>query len=156
MALRNPQGKMSKSDPNPRSTILLSDSPEEIHEKFRFAFTDDLPSITYEPGNRHGLANMIQIIGHIEASATGQPATPETFEAIAKDFRHASFAALKEEVATMVANHLEPIRELYLEMMSEEKAAYLDDVAREGAEAARRSAAQTMRKVREAVGLWVD
>jgi tryptophanyl-tRNA synthetase len=136
--------------------ILLSDSSEEIHEKFRFALTDSLPSITYEPENRPGLANMIQIIGHIEASETGQTATPDTFEAIAKEFRDVSFAALKGEVATRVANHLAPIRERYLEMMSDKKAAYLDDVARDGADAARRSAAQTMRKVREAVGLWVD
>jgi tryptophanyl-tRNA synthetase len=63
MSLADPSKKMSKSAPNERSRISLSDSSEVIREKIRRAVTDsDGDSITFEE-KRPGLANLLRIYG---------------------------------------------------------------------------------------------
>lgn len=42
-SLREPQKKMSKSEPDTKSRILLTDTPEQITLKFRKAVTDFTP-----------------------------------------------------------------------------------------------------------------
>lgn len=44
-SLRDPSKKMSKSDPDPKSRILLTDSDDVIHLKIRKAVTDFTPEV---------------------------------------------------------------------------------------------------------------
>lgn len=52
---------MSKSDPDEKSRILLTDRPEQILEKFKKAVTDCTSAVRNEPETRPGVSNLITI-----------------------------------------------------------------------------------------------
>ncbi|KAF2430463.1 tryptophanyl-tRNA synthetase [Tothia fuscella] len=147
MSLLEPQKKMSKSALNPKSRILIIDSSETIKKKVNAALTDSIDSITFDPDGRPGLANLLQILYHLENSSTG------SVEDLASDMVDISKRALKERVAHAIEQHLLPIRERYQEVLVADGGQFLDDVAREGADKAGKSADATMTIVRDAVGL---
>lgn len=60
-SLRDPTKKMSKSDVDKRSRIVLLDTPDEILEKVKKAVTDFTSAVTYEPDTRLGVANLLTI-----------------------------------------------------------------------------------------------
>jgi len=143
MSLKDPTSKMSKSHPDPKSRILLTDSPSTIQKKIKVALTDSQPNITYDPARRPGVSNLIEILSHFES---------QSCEEIAAQFDSASLRALKEHVADRITYHLAEIRERYVSVM-DDRTGYLDEIAWQGAEAAQGNAAVTMRKVRDAMGL---
>jgi tryptophanyl-tRNA synthetase len=144
MSLTNPKKKMSKSDTNDKSRILLTDSREEIRKKIKAAVTDSEEGVTYDPDNRPEIANLINLLLHLENDDSLAPRD------LIQDVT--SKAALKDKLTDTIDAHLEPIRERYNELISPDESDYLFDVAEEGAEMARASAEETMQKVREAVG----
>lgn len=143
MSLKEPTSKMSKSHADERSRIILTDPPSVIHKKVKVALTDSEPTITYDPLRRPGVSNLIEILSHFEGVSC---------ESIASDYRTASLRALKEHVASRIADHLQEIRERYISIM-EDKGGYLDSVAQQGAESAQANASVTMQQVREAMGM---
>lgn len=52
---------MSKSDPDPKSRILLTDPPEQILEKLKKAVTDFTSAVYYDSTTRPGVSNLISI-----------------------------------------------------------------------------------------------
>lgn len=68
-SLRDPSAKMSKSDPDKLATVRITDSPEEIVQKFRKAVTDFTSEVTYEPARRPGVSNLVAI----HAAVAGLP-----------------------------------------------------------------------------------
>lgn len=147
MALDRPTQKMSKSAPNPKSRILLTDSSSTISKKLRVALTDSIEGVTYDPLVRPGVSNLVEIAFNLDASSQGV-ATPAEY---ATKFEGLSLKALKEEVARIVDEHLAPIRARFEEIMSGDGKA-VEEAAQIGAEKARRSAEVTMQQVRHAVG----
>lgn len=145
MSLIDPTKKMSKSDPSPMSRVLITDSPSEIQRKIQKARTDSIDLVTYEPDTRPGVASLIEILSGFDARGRS-PA--ELAEGELKGYRSAD---LKTAVAKVVCNELAEVREKYLGLMGREGS--LQEVAEEGAAKARESAKETMRLVREAVGL---
>ncbi|KAF7714119.1 Tryptophan--tRNA ligase, mitochondrial [Penicillium ucsense] len=143
MSLKEPTSKMSKSHPDPKSRILLTDSPSTIHKKIKVALTDSQPLITYDPAHRPGVSNLLEILSHFENRSC---------EEIAGEFEGASLRVLKEHVAARISAHLEAVRDRYEEVMGD-RTGYLESVAREGAERAGGNARETMRMVRDVMGL---
>lgn len=147
MSLLDPTKKMSKSDPNPLSRVLITDSREDITRKILSARTDSLPGIYYNPKIRPGVANLIDIMYHMNESKYASP------EALADEIFNADVGmkGLKEQVAKTVADEIEPIRERYLKYMARP-----DDIAEEmekGAETARVRARVTLDHLKVAMGL---
>ncbi|KAI9367511.1 hypothetical protein BJX61DRAFT_527992 [Aspergillus egyptiacus] len=142
MSLKEPTLKMSKSHPDERSRIILTDSPEEVHRKVKVALTDSEPGISYDPINRPGVSNLIEILGHLEEKSC---------EEIASCHRSTSLRAFKEHLSDVICEVLAPIREKYYSLMAD--AGSLDAIAEQGAEDARANAEMTMKKVRKAMGL---
>ena len=66
MSLQDPSRKMSKSDPNPKGTIYLTDAPETIMKKFKSAVTDSEMCVRYAEG-KDGINNLMTIY----SAATG-------------------------------------------------------------------------------------
>lgn len=60
-SLRDPTKKMSKSDPDPKSCIMITDTPEAIAAKVKKSITDLTSAVTYEPEARPGVANLLTI-----------------------------------------------------------------------------------------------
>lgn len=57
--IRDPMKKMSKSHPDPRGRIEITDEPDVIVEKVKKAVTDCKSEITYDSDNRPGVSTLI-------------------------------------------------------------------------------------------------
>ena len=145
MSLKDPTQKMSKSDIDQRSRILLTDSPEDIHRKIKLALTDSETVISYDPIRRPGVSNLIEILSHIDSDK-------RSCDELAKEFETIGIKALKEHVSKTLSNYLRDIRERYFDIMGM-TASYLDRVADIGAQKARANADITMQSVKSALGL---
>ncbi|KAL1979535.1 hypothetical protein VTN96DRAFT_5597 [Rasamsonia emersonii] len=145
MSLKDPVQKMSKSDVEQRSRILLTDSPEDIHKKIKLALTDSEPDISYDPIRRPGVSNLIEILSHIDSEK-------RSCDELAREFKSAGIKALKEHVAKTLSDYLRDIREKYSDIMVKD-ASYIDRIADIGAQEARANANITMQSVKSALGL---
>ncbi|XP_034655088.1 uncharacterized protein LOC117892898 [Drosophila subobscura] len=142
LSLRDPSKKMSKSEANPKATINLCDAPELIMEKIKKAITDFTSDITYNPDSRPGVSNLV----NIHAQVTGQ-----TIQSVLDEAKTLDTAKYKERVADAVIEHLRPIRERVHEQLSNKnELIYMLEM---GAEKARSQAQQTMRDVKQRLGL---
>ena len=56
-SLRNPEKKMSKSDPDSGSCIYINDSADVLREKVKKSVTDSIREVRYDPLNRPGGKN---------------------------------------------------------------------------------------------------
>ena len=140
MSLTKPEQKMSKSDSNPKSRILITDSEEEISNKVKAALTDSLEGVSYDP-------NLLDVMFHMGDTSSASP------HELAEDCKDLSMRALKERVAKTVIDGFRPIRDRYHEVFQRDSGRYLDSVAHEGADKASINAAATMHLVKDAVGL---
>ena len=152
---------MSKSAPNPASRILVTDTPEQIRKKIKGAVTDTDRSVTYDPVERRGVANLLSILSacQSQSSVTGGDTGLATQVDVHPDILAAQLTAqgisghaqLKAIVADAVVEKLAPIRAEYMRLR--EDVTYLREVAALGRDEARSAAARTMEEVRKRVGL---
>ncbi|MCJ1307886.1 Tryptophan--tRNA ligase, mitochondrial [Agyrium rufum] len=145
MSLKDPVYKMSKSDPNPRSRILINDSRETINHNIRQALTDSINSVTYDPKGRPGIANLLEILSHIEGGN-------QTLRSLADEHRDLGLGSFKTRVADAIDRHLAPIRERFEEISCDESSEDLKSIAVQGACAASRNAQKTLGQVRDVIG----
>ncbi|KAK2715283.1 hypothetical protein QYM36_010056 [Artemia franciscana] len=144
-SLRDPAKKMSKSDPDPRSYIGLTDPPELITNKFRKALTDFTSEVSFDPENRASVSNLILI----ESLSTGL--TPDE---ICERNSNIDTGKYKLVVADSVIEMLRPIQNNYHRLINEK--GYLISVLRDGAERARTVANKTLSEVKKVVGLSLE
>lgn len=146
MSLTDPTKKMSKSDPKPKSRILLTDSRAQIHSKLKTALTDSIDGVSYNRETRPGVSNLIDLLFHFDANSAA--ASPEE---LALDLKDLSMRALKEHVADTVDAGIRDIRGRYEELMGGDQKELVQH-AEEGARRAEEIAEQTMKRVRGAMG----
>jgi len=143
-SLRNPDKKMSKSDPDSKSKIYINDTPDMIREKVKKCVTDSTKEITYDPEKRPGVANLILIY----SAMTNQ--TPiQVVELIQKN--NINKVMLKEMVTAALIEHLTPIRQEMDRLLTD--SGYLNGILDEGRASAQLIAQQTLKDVKEKVGL---
>lgn len=140
-SLLDPSKKMSKSDSNTKSYILMVDEPASIMKKFRSAVTDSEACVRYAEG-KDGINNLIEIY----SACTGK-----SYEEIEDEFRGKGYGDFKNAVGEAVVAELEPIQVKYKELLKDKK--YLDELAQKGAESASKLAKRTIDKVYKKVGL---
>ena len=139
MGLTNPESKMSKSIPE--GCVFLMDKPEDIMRKFKRAVTDSDSRIIFDPQNKPGVSNLLQIY----ALATGK-----TIEQAAAEFDGKGYGEFKPAVGEAVVELLRPIREKTTDLLNNKD--YLEQVYREGAQKASYLARKTLDKVNRKVG----
>jgi len=139
---------MSKSHLNPRSRILITDTPDEIESKVMSAVTDSHNFVSYDPVARPGVANLLEIL-----SAFDEKGRSASELATSPDLAGAHLGILKSQVSERVIIHLAGVRRRYLDLLGEDGGRYLDSVEASGAAKARASARKTMDIVRAATGL---
>lgn len=142
MSLRDGTKKMSKSDPSEYSRINLSDSVDEIQKKIAKAKTDCTMGITYEPGTRPELANLLSIF----SSLSGR-----SIDDIVNEYQSQDILKFKNALTDVVVDKVGTISKEYTKYKSDPS--YLLQVLDTGSERARQSAAITMDEVRKQVGL---
>ena len=132
------EGKMSKSVGG--SFVNLTDDLESIRKKVR-----GVPTATTAGGvMSEGVKTLFTFLELLE---------PSTVSAFKKQFEEGSlkFVELKDKVAEAMYSELKPLQEKRKQL--EANQAYVDRVIREGAEKAREIAQQTLREVKEKMGL---
>lgn len=152
MSLTDPTKKMSKSDTNAASRVLITDAPAEIRKKVMRAVTDSQSGfVSYDPAARPGVSNLLEILAILGKDGDGKSRAPEE---VAGDFAGSQhpLKALKERTADAVVAELRDVRERYMELLGNSDGKELDEIEALGAEKARASAEATMKLVKEAVG----
>lgn len=144
MGLQNPEAKMSKSATNLNDVIFLNDTPDDIIKKFKKAVTDSDNLVKFDPENKPGVSNLMQIYGAV---------TNKTTEEIEKEFVSRGYGDFKMTVAEAVVEKLKPIQEKYNEILSNED--YIRKIYTKGDENARKIANATLQEVKQKVGLIV-
>ncbi|KAJ1653543.1 Tryptophan--tRNA ligase, mitochondrial [Dispira simplex] len=142
MSLRQPQNKMSKSDPNPMSRIQLDDPPEVIRSKVRKAVSDSISVPSYDPVERPGVSNMVEIY----ASLSGL-----TVEQVCAQYATSNTQQFKQALAEVIIEALGPIQRELARLQAEP--GHVDGVLRDGAQQARELASVTYREFADRLGL---
>lgn len=118
--LQDPTKKMSKSAENPKGVIRLLDDLAAVRKKIMSATTDSEMSVKYDPENKPGISNLINIY----VSLTGK-----TIEETEAEFKDANYGTFKGAVADVVCNELEGIQKRYNEIINSGE---LEKVLKEG------------------------
>ncbi|MDO8586314.1 MAG: tryptophan--tRNA ligase [Armatimonadota bacterium] len=141
MGLNDPTRKMSKSIPG--SYVSLSDSPDEIRQSVMRAVTDVGPT----PGGEMspGTANLFMLLREFSP--------PETVQRFQDDYDRGAirYSDLKKVLAEDMVAALAPIREAREKLLQQPET--VREVLRRGAEKARGIARETVREVKERMGL---
>ena len=140
MSLKEPTSKMSKSDPDGSSRILVTDDADTIGRKIRRAVTDSEARVAYDVERKPGISNLLDIL----AVFTG-----DTVEELADEHSGTGYGRLKETVAEAVTVGLAPVRQAYLDLDDGE----VERMMNEGALEARSRTERTMVDVRRLIGL---
>ena len=141
MSLQDPSKKMSKSDDNSKNFILLTDELSVIRKKIKSAVTDSLGVVGYDPVNRPGISNLLEIYSTI---------TGEDVDSIVSRYEGSGYGDFKSDLAEVVVGEIEPIQERMREILASGE---LDDVLNDGRDFASRLASRKLGKVRHKVGL---
>ena len=142
MGLQDPTAKMSKSATNPNDVILLEDEPDVIIKKFKKAVPDSENKVRFDPENKPGVSNLMQIYSSI---------TGLKMEEIEKEFENSGYGDFKTKVAETAVAKLEPIQKKYKELLENKE--YLEKIYTEGANRARKLASKTLDEVKERIGI---
>ena len=148
MSLTDPTKKMSKSDANAASRVLITDAAADIRRKVMRAVTDSQSGlVSYDPAARPGVSNLLEILAILEGGGRAPAEVAGEFAGSQHPLK-----ALEERTADAVVAELRDVRERYVELLGNNDGKDLDDIEALGAEKARASADSTMRLVKEAVG----
>jgi tryptophanyl-tRNA synthetase len=144
MSLRDGSKKMSKSDASDQSRINLTDDPDTIAHKIRRAKTDPEP-LPHDAKALEARAEADNLVGIYAALAGVGKAE------VLKQFGGAQFSTFKPALADLLVAKLSPIT---AEMRRiKEDFAYIDSVLADGAARAQLLASETMKAVKDIVGL---
>lgn len=141
MDLQEPTKKMSKSSENKKGVILMLDDIEITRKKIMSATTDSEMSIKFDPENKPGISNLINIYSAL---------TSKTHEEIESYFDGKNYGEFKREVADVVCNKIKEIQDKYNEIINSEQ---LDRILDEGREKTRKIAKAKLDLMKEKVGL---
>jgi len=144
MSLQNPDQKMSKSDPNVKSKILLTDDAAIIKKRIRSAVTDSEGTIRYDANSKKGLSNLIRIYAALEN---------RTISDIVKRYETSDYQTFKADLGDLVASHLEPIQARYHSLLKSQE---LIDILNDGQASAEALAIKKVQRFKKKLGLGLN
>ena len=142
MGLDDPTQKMSKSAAGANHAVALLDPPDRIRKTIMRATTDSQPSVDVATAGP-GVLNLLAIY---------QAFSGWSDEQMKSHFQGLRYGDLKKQVAEIVLAHLEPFQQRYQEIVA--GPGYLDGILREGAARVEPIANETVRLVKERMGLY--
>ena len=140
MSLRHPENKMSKSSDDINGTIYFNDEKDNILKKFKSSVTDSENIVKYDPKNKPGISNLIEIY-----AAVNDKEISET----EKEFENSQYGEFKIAVAETVIDYLDPIKKNFDDLTSDN----LEDIVVSNLKLAKDSAQKTIIEVEEALGI---
>ena len=142
MDLVDPSKKMSKTEENPKGVIGLLDDINVARKKIMGATTDSEMCVKYDPENKPGISNLINIY----ASLTG-----ETIKEVEEKFKNSNYGEFKKNVAGVVCTFLEKIQRRYNEIVDSEE---LEELLKNGASEVRELAKVKFEMMKKSIGLY--
>ncbi|MDA8277260.1 MAG: tryptophan--tRNA ligase [Actinomycetota bacterium] len=142
MDLTDPTKKMSKSSKVMNSKIYITDSDKEIQKKISRAVTDTFEGVAYDPQNRPGVANLLEIFSVI---------TLQKPQDIAE--KYSTYGPLKKDLSDALIEQISPVRERFIELQNDKGELFA--LMQKGASRAIEVAEETSRRARRAMGLVV-
>jgi tryptophanyl-tRNA synthetase len=104
MSLQDPTAKMSKSDPDDASRILVLDDPDTIRKRLKRAVTDSETDVRYDWATKPGVSNLIEIMSLF---------TDASIASIEAEYGTSGYGSFKDAVAESVIAGLAPLRSAY-------------------------------------------
>jgi tryptophanyl-tRNA synthetase len=141
MNLQEPNVKMSKSRGALQGTVLMLDPPETIRKKVKTAVTDSGTDVRYDPEEKPGVSNLIEIMS---------VATGESIPQIEAKYDGAGYGTFKEDVGEAIVTLLEPIRTRYEQIRADEPE--VQRLLERGADKARAASAPTLAAMYDRMG----
>jgi tryptophanyl-tRNA synthetase len=139
MSLSDPAKKMSKSDDDPAGCVMLLDDADSIQRKFKRAVTDSGTEIRFD-ASRPAITNLLTIF---------QLLTAKSPQEIEDHFANKGYAQLKQELADVTIEFLQPFQERVQAITDEE----LSDILERGRDKARRIAKPTLETAMARMGI---
>ena len=141
MNLQEPEKKMSKSDTNANSFILMLDDADTVVRKCKRAVTDLDGCVRANAETKPGVTNLMSIYGVMSGKDNA---------AIEKEFEGKGYGDFKMAVAESINATFGPIQTEYARILADKT--YLDGVLQDGAQRAAFLAARTLKKVYKKTG----
>ena len=140
MSLRHPENKMSKSSEDINGTIYFNDEKDNILKKFKSSVTDSENIVRYDPKNKPGISNLIEIYAAVNDKEISDTE---------KEFENLQYGEFKIAVAETVIDYLDPIKKNFDDLTSDN----LEDIVVSNLKSAKDSAQKTIIEVEEALGI---
>jgi tryptophanyl-tRNA synthetase len=140
MSLQDPSKKMSKSDADPKATIFLTDTDQQMAKKIKSAVTDTGSTVRFADDSP-GIKNLLTIQSAISGKHPDE---------LVASYEGKMYGHVKADTAELVVGALGPIRDEVQRLMDDRS--YLDAILARGAEKARKRASATLLAVKDALG----
>ena len=141
MSLSDPHKKMSKSDDNVKSKVLLLDEEKVIRKRILSAVTDSEPTIRFDKEEKPGISNLLTIFSAL---------SERPIKDLEATYQGASYQTFKTDLADCLVAELKTIQTRYHEIIDSGE---LDRFLDEGRESATRIAARKIEKLHKKIGL---
>lgn len=122
MNLQDPTRKMSKSDENQKGVICLLDEEKVIRKKIMSATTDSEMCVKFDPENKAGISNLINIYSALTGKSTAE---------IEKEFEGSNYGNFKTHVADAVCEECLKIQEKYYAYLESDEIDKILDAGKE-------------------------
>ena len=141
MDLQTPDKKMSKSSESEKGVIRLLDDVNKARKKIMSATTDSEMIIKYDPVNKPGISNLINIYRSL---------TNKSIKEVEEEFIDSNYGTFKTKVADEVVSLLTNIQSKYNEILNSD---YLDEILDEGAKISIEITKKYYEKMKKLIGL---
>jgi tryptophanyl-tRNA synthetase len=142
MDLQDPSKKMSKSSENEKGVIKLLDDVDLVRKKIMSATTDSEMSIKFDPENKPGISNLINIYVSL---------TNKKISDVEKEFEGCNYGTFKTKVADVVVEKISEIQKKYYEYLNGNE---LDKILEDGKNKTREIAKKKYELVKEKIGFY--
>ena len=140
MSLKNPEKKMSKSQPE--GCLFLDDSPQETKAKIMRAVTDSESEVKYDVKKKPGMSNLLTIYSSLAG---------ETIQKLEKKFSGKTYSEFKSELTELISGHFADFRDKKKTLLTHH--ALLRQTLRQGSGRAAKIAARKIAEVKRKVGI---
>jgi tryptophanyl-tRNA synthetase len=141
MDLQEPTKKMSTTGGTAQGTVLVLDDPDTIRRKFKTAVTDSGREVRYDPEEKPGVSNLIEILS--VATDTPIPQVEAAYDG-------RGYGDLKADVGEAVVELFRPMQERYAVYRADE--AELRRLLKVGADKAHETSAPTLELMYQRMG----
>lgn len=140
MGLQNPEKKMSKSDNAPADAIALLDNPLEAAKKIKRAVTDSGSEVKFDKEKKPAVSNLLTIYSLL---------ANKSIKELEKQYIGRGYGNFKSDLAEVVSSFLSDFQKKFHSYSDQD----ILDLFRQNADKLRPIAEETLRKVKEQVGL---